>query len=200
MSVPYDFSSGDSLVSTPPSQPSSPPLTDHAQHPPRPSFIEQLGLQFGLNEDQVSILNGLHHVSLVLYSQIITFLMASFLKLGSSLPGNLSPADLMTRVYALACQYSVEQRILFALHHPSVTSGTSSTADLKGVVDELAIRLDKSFQLGKDQKVSLILFTKLCVHRMFTFRQIFDDFVKTKFTSPLGRLSRTFILMFWYCA
>ena len=160
MSVPYDFSSVDSSISTLPSQPSSPPLTDHAQQPPRPSFIEQLGLQFGLNEDQVSILNGLHHVSLVLYSsRIVAFLTVSPLKLGSSLPGNLSPADLMTRVYALACQYSVEQRILFALRHPSVTSSTSSNVDLKGVVNELAIRLDKSFQLGKDQKVSLILFT-----------------------------------------
>jgi len=61
----------------------------------------------------------------------------------------------MTRVYALACQYSVEQRILFALRQPSAVSGTSANTDLKGVVDELAIRLDKSFQLGKDQKVSL---------------------------------------------
>lgn len=63
----------------------------------------------------------------------------------------------MTRVFTVACQYSVEQRIIFALRHPSLPHGTSTNtqADLKGVVDELAIRLDKSFQLTKDQKVRL---------------------------------------------
>jgi len=73
MSVSYDFSSGDSLVSNPLSQSSSPPPMDHAQHPPRSSFIEQLGLQFGLNEDQVSILHGLHHVSQVFLSDYYFF-------------------------------------------------------------------------------------------------------------------------------
>ena len=51
----------------------------------------------------------------------------------------------------------MEQQILFALCHPSLPHSTSpnTQADLKGVVDELAIRLDKSFQLTKDQKVRL---------------------------------------------
>jgi hypothetical protein len=62
----------------------------------------------------------------------------------------------MTRVFTVACQYSVEQRIIFALGHPSLPHSTSqNTLDFKGVVDELAIRLDKSFQLTKDQKVRL---------------------------------------------
>lgn len=84
------------------------------------------------------------------------FIYKYSLKLGSSLPGNLSQADLMTRVFTVACQYSVEQWILFALRHPSLPHSTSpNTVDLKGIVDELAIRLDKSFQLTKDQKVRL---------------------------------------------
>jgi len=81
--------------------------------------------------------------------------MRSFFKLGSSLPGSLSPAGLMSRVFALACQYAMVQRILFALRNPSNTPGASANVDLKGVVDELTLRLDKSFQLTKDQKVSL---------------------------------------------
>lgn len=85
--------------------------------------------------------------------------MTSFFKLGSSLPGSLSPADLMSRVFALACQYGMVQRILFALRNPSNTPGASASVDLKGVVDELTLRLDKSFQLTKDQKVSLIFFS-----------------------------------------
>lgn len=87
--------------------------------------------------------------------------MTSFFKLGSSLPGSLSPADLMSRVFALACQYGMVQRILFALRNPSNTPGASASVDLKGVVDELTLRLDKSFQLTKDQKVSLIFFLAL---------------------------------------
>jgi len=34
-------------------------------------------------------------------------------------------------------------------------AGASANVDLKGVVDELTLHLDKSFQLTKDQKVSL---------------------------------------------
>lgn len=85
--------------------------------------------------------------------------MWSFFKLGSSLPGSLSPADFMSRVFALACQYAMIQHILFALCNPSNTPGASASVNLKGVVDELTLHLDKSFQLTKDQKVSLNFFS-----------------------------------------
>ena len=65
----------------------------------------------------------------------------------------------MSRVFALACQYAMVQRILFALRNPSNMPGASTNVDLKGVVDELTLRLDKSFQLTKDQKVSLNFFS-----------------------------------------
>jgi len=65
----------------------------------------------------------------------------------------------MSRVFALACQYAMVQRILVALRNPSNTPGASTNIDLKGVVDELTLRLDKSFQLTKDQKVSLSFFS-----------------------------------------
>jgi hypothetical protein len=37
------------------------------------------------------------------------------------------------------------QRVLVALHNPSNAPGASANVDLKGVVDEITLRLDKSF-------------------------------------------------------
>lgn len=64
--------------SSPPSQSSSLPPSGHAQEPARPSFIEQLGLQFGLDEEQVSILYAVYEVCFFTFiiSLIIIFLQA----------------------------------------------------------------------------------------------------------------------------
>lgn len=50
-----------------PSQSSSLLPNSQAQEPARPPFIEQLGLQFALDEEQVSILHAAHEVCLLLF-------------------------------------------------------------------------------------------------------------------------------------
>ena len=59
--------SNSSWAPSPPSQSSSQLPNSLAQEPARPSFIEQLGLQFALDEEQVSILYAAHEVCLLLF-------------------------------------------------------------------------------------------------------------------------------------
>lgn len=98
MSGSFNFSSGETPVvgsspnswsATPPSQSSSPLPADQTEGlGSRPAFIEQLGLQFSLNEDQVSILHGLYHVRCMISSLLIIFYIG--------IPWSLGPRCLVT--------------------------------------------------------------------------------------------------------
>ncbi|KAF8951821.1 hypothetical protein BDZ97DRAFT_1931715 [Flammula alnicola] len=101
------------------------------------SFIDKLGLQYSLTPEQLFDLKALHH-------------------LGSSLPGNLTSADLMTRVFVLACHFGSERRLHLALQSTQASSHESEGVNsLRGLFNELSIRLDDSFHLTKEQKMSI---------------------------------------------
>jgi len=65
--LPGSSSPSNSWAPSPQSQSSSPLPNSQAHEPARPPFIEQLGLQFALDEEQVSILYAAHEVCLLLF-------------------------------------------------------------------------------------------------------------------------------------
>jgi len=65
--LPGSTSPSNSWPPSPPSQSSSLLSNSQAQEPARPPFIEQLGLQFALDEEQVSILYAAYEVCLSLF-------------------------------------------------------------------------------------------------------------------------------------
>ena len=75
------------------------------------------------------------------------------IKLGVSLSGPLSQADIMARIYSLACQYGSEQRVLHAMQ--SSESSQGNVGDMQVLFQELSIHLKDTFHLTKEQKVCL---------------------------------------------
>ena len=71
-------------------------------------------------------------------------------QLAVSLPGSLNQADIMTRIYSLACQYGSEQRLFYAVQ---TSEGSGGVGDLRTLFQELSIRLKDTFHLTKEQKV-----------------------------------------------
>jgi len=72
-------------------------------------------------------------------------------QLAVSLPGGLNQADIMTRIYLLACQYGSEQRLLYAVQ--TSEGSQSGVGDLRALFQELSILLKDTFHLTKEQKV-----------------------------------------------
>uniref|UniRef100_A0A8H7Y5T7 Uncharacterized protein n=1 Tax=Psilocybe cubensis TaxID=181762 RepID=A0A8H7Y5T7_PSICU len=111
----------------------SPPF----EHPVQPDsvelFIDTLSLQFGLTPERH---NDLH----LLYS------------LGAEQQIPLDCASALTGIFALACQFSVEQKILTAF---ASVNGSLGGLDLKGTFEELQIRLQKTWEITKNQKEDL---------------------------------------------
>ncbi|KIM38461.1 hypothetical protein M413DRAFT_30013 [Hebeloma cylindrosporum] len=97
-------------------------------------FIDSLAQRFHLTMQQTSDLHGLYQLAM-------------------SLPGGLGRADVMTRIYALACHYGSEQRLIYAVQ---VSEGLQSgVGDLRGLFQELSIRLKDTFQLTREQKLTI---------------------------------------------
>jgi hypothetical protein len=59
----------------------------------------------------------------------------------------------MTRVFALACHFGSERRIHIALQNTQNSQDSEGVTSLRGLFNELSIRLDDSFHLTKEQKV-----------------------------------------------
>ena len=116
------FSAGNSLSLSnltpkisPPSPPSAPTSTSvFCPDPQAALFIDSLGQCFCLSKQQITDLHGLFWVCLISVFAI-TGLISSPVKLGVSLLGPLSQADIMARIYSLACQYGSEQWVLHAM-------------------------------------------------------------------------------------
>lgn len=96
-----------------------------------------------------------------------------------SLSDGLGRADVMTRIYALACHYGSEQRLLYAVQTSEGLQG--GVGDLRGLFQELSIRLKDTFQLTKEQKVWIKVTTAgfllmISVHQL-TIRWLAQDFI-----------------------
>ncbi|KJA24727.1 hypothetical protein HYPSUDRAFT_53536 [Hypholoma sublateritium FD-334 SS-4] len=98
-------------------------------------LIDHLSIQFNLNAGHKSYLRALF--------QLI-----------SSLEGNLSPADMLSRIYMLACQLGTEACILDAvqtLSRAGTNDNSSTVHDVQSILNELSICLDSTFQLTSEQ-------------------------------------------------
>lgn len=96
-----------------------------------------------------------------------------------SLSDGLGRADVMTRIYALACHYGSEQRLLYAVQTSEGLQG--GAGDLQGLFQELSIRLKDTFQLTREQKVWIKVTTggyilMLSVHQL-TIRRLSQDLI-----------------------
>ncbi|KAF8180355.1 hypothetical protein BJ912DRAFT_929295 [Pholiota molesta] len=108
-------------------------------------FIDTITQQFNLNAVHRSHLQGLYQV-------------------GTSVDGKLSSADILSRVYMLACQFSGEIRLANAIHSSGGSSG-SSGEELKPILDELAIRLDDTFHLTSEQTKNIRQACQECIYK-----------------------------------
>ncbi|KAF8164205.1 hypothetical protein BJ912DRAFT_935109 [Pholiota molesta] len=99
-------------------------------------FIDTISKEFDLGPVHVSHLRAMY-------------------QLGTNFEGNLSKADLYTRIFALACQFSTERRITLAVQAVTADSVNGTGGDLKRILDELSIRLDANFSLTSDQTLTV---------------------------------------------
>lgn len=74
-------------------------------------------------------------------------------------PVPLSHSDTMSRIFLLACQYGSERRIIERLnimdHH---AGGVAGTTQLQTLLGELSVRLEDSWAITAEQKVSTFNF------------------------------------------
>jgi len=101
------------------------------------------------------------------FSALPLSLTISTSQLGASLPGDLTSTDLMTRVFALACHFGSECRIHIALQNTQNSQDSEGVSSLRGLFNELSIRLDDSFHLTKEQKVWLHFYFSACLTTSF---------------------------------
>ncbi|KAF8197054.1 hypothetical protein BJ912DRAFT_1080218 [Pholiota molesta] len=95
--------------------------------------------------------------------------LTALYKLGSSLDGSLTTADLWTRVFAVACQFSVEQNITQAIQSATGNTSNAVGGDLKRILDELTIRLDANFQLTSEQTITV---RRICQEMIYQPRRV----------------------------
>ncbi|KAF8177639.1 hypothetical protein BJ912DRAFT_985719 [Pholiota molesta] len=123
-----------------PTAAASMPVDSSMLHAQTAQFIDNLMERFHLSVAQRDDLYGLY-------------------QLGISLDNPLGRADIMTRIYFLACQYGIEQRQLQVSAPMSTESSNGGTGpgELKGLIKELKVRLDDTFQITKDQRTHIRL-------------------------------------------
>lgn len=75
---------------------------------------------------------------------------------------SLEHTDLVSRIYVLACQFSMEVRITGTIQARMELGNSGSVVaagqELRTVLDELSIRLDSTFNLTSEQSVSHCLY------------------------------------------
>ncbi|KAF8178468.1 hypothetical protein BJ912DRAFT_1063115 [Pholiota molesta] len=158
----YDYSSGSSPEAASMDNPEDifstqtlapPPATSYTPDTsvdPGMLFIDNVSKEFGLGPIRISHLTALY-------------------KLGSSLDGSLTTADLWTRVFAVACQFSVEQNITQAIQSATGNTSNAVGGDLKRILDELTIRLDANFQLTSEQTITV---RRICQEMIYQPRRV----------------------------
>ncbi|KAF4621811.1 hypothetical protein D9613_012185 [Agrocybe pediades] len=127
----------------------------------RPTLlIENFVTTFRLSSSQAKELYGLYEVA-------------------TSLPGDLSMADIMSRVYSLACLLARENRILYAISAGSSAAdqGGISSGELKRIALEIKTMLDDGWKVTSQQKTIVRRVAKEQIYKATrtSFKSLFGD-------------------------
>ncbi|KAF8158716.1 hypothetical protein BJ912DRAFT_936450 [Pholiota molesta] len=141
-------------------------------------FIDTLSKEFELGPAHVSHLRALY-------------------QLGTNFEGNLSKADLYTRIFALACQFNTQRQITLAVQSVTANSFSGAGGDFKRILDELSIRLDTNFSLTSEQTLSVRRTCQELIYqpRRVSFKNLYSEVDKLVRENPAGyRLENVFTI------
>ncbi|KAF4609712.1 hypothetical protein D9613_011991 [Agrocybe pediades] len=135
--------------------------TETQRQPSRSTLlIENFVTTFRLSSNQAKELYGLYEVA-------------------TSLPGDLSMADIMSRVYSLACLLASENRVLRAISAGSSAAdqGEISGGELKRIVLDIKTMLDDCWKVTNQQKTIVRRVAKEQIYKATrtSFKSMFAD-------------------------
>lgn len=98
----------------------------------------------------------------------------------------------MARIFSLAMHYSLEKRLIDQLN--ALDPNSNGGADIRALLTELAVRLEDTWAITSEQKVSILQVWLRSDSQVFC-RETFVHCVKNRYTWPAGRTSRHYLWM-----
>ena len=115
-----------------------------------------VGHEYNLTDVQMSNIRALYHVCITwTLFETVSLIKYDVPQLITSVGGGLTVCDGSVRILTQALQYQSENRLLLAISalNGNSTSPDVSQGEIRGVFEDLQIRLEENFTLTKEQQV-----------------------------------------------